>query len=198
MDRIRAWDRADEGEYRNLALVSHGVLADVPLHDVWRVFLPDRGLPCSMIAVRRTATALIKDGSIGVGVKALFSLRRAAGKLFGWDRLPVRSTVTDIRSRVPREVLNASLVPPGTQDGPFSVVFVTEREALSEVRNVTVEAFLVWALRELPTGHDLWWAIHVRPVSRWTRPYLTLIAPFRRFIVYPSILQRFHEEWGRS
>ena len=89
-----------------------------------------------------------------------------------------------------------SLVEPGTLDGPFAVLYVHETEAVSEIRNSTVHAFLVWAVRVVPGGHELLWAIHVLPVSRWSRPYLALIEPFRRWIVYPSLLSRFREEWS--
>ncbi|AGP39930.1 hypothetical protein BE04_16170 [Sorangium cellulosum] len=33
------------------------------------------------------------------------------------------------------------------------------------------------------------------PVSRWTSAYMALIEPFRRFIVYPSILRQLREAW---
>ena len=39
---------------------------------------------------------------------------------------------------------------------------------------------------------------HVRPVNAWTRLYLALINPFRRWIVYPSLLRQYHEAWKRS
>ena len=43
-----------------------------------------------------------------------------------------------------------------------------------------------------------YWAIHVLPVSGWTKPYLALIDPFRRGLVYPSLLRRFREAWCRE
>ena len=97
--------------------------------------------------------------------------------------------------RVPPEVLAESLVEPGSKDGPFRVVYVTKGEALSEIRNATVQAYLVWALKPAPHGCRLFFAIHVKPVGRWTRPYLALIAPFRRFVVYPQLLRRLHAAW---
>ena len=91
-----------------------------------------------------------------------------------------------------------STVEPGTLDGPFAVLYVHSAEAVSEIRNATVHAFLVWALEPAPDGYQLFWAIHVLPVSVWTKPYLALIDPFRRWLVYPSLLRRIHEAWSRE
>ena len=68
-------------------------------------------------------------------------------------------------------------------------------EAVSEVRNATVHGVLVWALEPTSTGYQLLWAIHVLPVGIWTKPYLALIDPFRRWLVYPALLRRIHETW---
>jgi hypothetical protein len=45
------------------------------------------------------------------------------------------------------------------------------------------------------SGYRLYWAIYVRNVSRFTPVYMTLIEPFRRFVVYPSILRRLRGAW---
>jgi hypothetical protein len=91
-----------------------------------------------------------------------------------------------------------SIVEPGTPDGPFAVVYVHAMEAVSEIRNATVHGFLVWALEPAPSGYQLFWAIHVLPVSAWTRPYLAAIDPFRRWLVYPALLRSIHESWARE
>ncbi len=91
-----------------------------------------------------------------------------------------------------------SIVEPGTFDRPFAILYVHTTEAVSEIRNATVHAFLVWALEPAPDGYKLLWAIHVLPVSVWTKPYLALIDPFRRWLVYPSLLRRIHEAWCRE
>lgn len=190
------WGRATEAEYRKLPLLAQELLADVPVHDVWRVFLPSSDRPCSMDEVRRTARGLVRDGSIGRIVPALFGLRRWMGTLMRWDRATAGQGRKGSRTqRVPPAVLAESLVQPGSMDGPFQVVYVLNDEALSEVKNLTVEAYLVCALRSVQGGCELLWAIHVLPVGRWTRPYLALIAPFRRLIVYPVLLRAMHAAW---
>jgi len=90
------------------------------------------------------------------------------------------------------------MVDPGTRDGPFTVLYVHAMEAVSEIRNATVHGFLVWALEPTPDGYQLLWAIHVLPVSVWTKLYLALINPFRRWLVYPALLRRIHESWTQA
>ena len=91
-----------------------------------------------------------------------------------------------------------SQVPPGARDGPFRVLYVFGDEALSELRNATVHAFLALALRRRPEGYTLYLAVYVKPVTRLTPLYMTLIDPFRRFIVYPAIGRRIQDAWSRA
>ena len=102
------------------------------------------------------------------------------------------------RTRLTEADRQQSIVEPGTLDGPFAVLYVHTTEAVSEIRNATVHAFLVWALEPAPDGYQLFWAIHILPVSIWTKPYLALIEPFRRWLVYPALLRRMHEAWSRQ
>ena len=91
----------------------------------------------------------------------------------------------------------ASLVPPGSKDGPFDVVYVFPNETLSEIINATVHAFLAQTLTRTSTGYRLYWAIYVRPGGWITPAYMALIDPFRRWIVYPQILDKVRDRWIR-
>jgi hypothetical protein len=44
-------------------------------------------------------------------------------------------------------------------------------------------------------GYRLYWAVYVLPVSWITRPYLLLIEPFRRFLLYPAMARRIRRAW---
>jgi hypothetical protein len=88
-----------------------------------------------------------------------------------------------------------SEVAPGTRDGPFRLVYQFPGEALSEIRNATVQGYVCVALAPIETGYRLYWAVYVRPVSWITRPYLLMIEPFRRFILYPALLRRIRRAW---
>jgi len=88
-----------------------------------------------------------------------------------------------------------SLVESGTADGPFTILYVHAREAVSDIRNTTVHAFSVLALERFPSGYRLFWAIHVAPVGRLTTFYMALIDPFRRLLIYPALLRHLHRAW---
>jgi len=78
------------------------------------------------------------------------------------------------------------------------VFYVFGDEALSELRNATVHAFLAFALRRRPEGYVLYLAVYVKPVTRLTPLYMALIDPFRRFIMYPAIGRRIQDAWSRA
>lgn len=88
-----------------------------------------------------------------------------------------------------------SEIAPGTPDGSFRIVYQFPGEALSEIRNDTVQGYVCVALRTIATGYRLYWAVYVRPVSWFSRPYLLAIEPFRRFILYPAMFRRIRRAW---
>ena len=192
------WSRITEDDYATLDLRAHEILVDAPVHDVWRVFLPGGPKTCTMEDIRTVAAAARESHRAVKPVRILFAIRGFLGRVFRWDRAPEASESRSYRTRLTDTDRAASLVPPGTKDGPFEVLYVHETEAVSEIQNATVHAFLVWAVRPTKDGYYLFWAVHVRPVNAWTRLYLALINPFRRWIVYPSLLRQYHEAWKRS
>lgn len=195
---MHPWSQATIADYHRLPLRAHSYLSDVPIYDVWQVELPGIERSCTMLDVRATIRAMATDFPPGFAVRSLFALRRLLGSLFRWDSPRERSFEWSWRRKLAADDIDASIVPTGTLDGPFSVLYVHTTEAVSEIRNRTVHGFLVLAIEPAPGGHTLYFAIHVLPVSAWTRPYLALIKPFRRWIVYPSLLRRLHEVWSRG
>jgi hypothetical protein len=183
-------------EYEGIDLRAHALLANVPLHDVWRVDLPGSGAERSVLDLR----ALVSLGNLveaNAAARFLFRLRAWLGRAFGWDREPPqpRSSFLERLSPADRE---ASLVAPGTAEGPFRVLFVSRQEAISEIRNSTVHGFSVFALVGNAPGYRLYWAIYVRPVGPITSWYMRLIDPFRRAIIYPAALRYIQRAWARE
>jgi hypothetical protein len=199
--RVRAWSRARPSDYRQIKLRAHELLADVYLHDVWQVELPGGG-PNRTIADVRSLMSLNMLAQMNPVVRALLSLRRLLGRVFRWDsarRLPKAKSFLE---SLPEGDQMRSLVKPGTADGPFTILYVDSHEAIGEIRNATVHGFSVLALEPHPSGYRLFWAIYVAPVG-WVTPfYMTLIDPFRRFLIYPAILRHLRRAWvaaqGRS
>ena len=146
----------------------------------------------------RSVLQASRSQPLSLPVRALFALRWSLGRLLRWDGPASEPEEWSFRTRLTDADRELSSVEPGTPDGPFSVLYVHPAEAVSEIRNATVHAFLVWALEPTSDGYQLFWAIHVLPVSVWTKPYMALIDPFRHFLVYPSLLRRIHEAWSRE
>lgn len=191
---MKAWGQEDPARYRALPLHAHDLLEHVPLHDVWHVELPggDAGLT---LADLRALMSWDQMGNLNPVVRALFELRRALGRWFRWDENPRDASMPSWLDRVPQQLRERSLLPPGTSEGPFRLLYALESESVSEARNATVHAFSVMALEKVTGGYRAVWAIYVAPVSRWTAWYMALIDPFRHWIVYPAVLKRAHRAW---
>jgi hypothetical protein len=188
--------RIDVAEWNALDLEAHDLLKDVPLQDVSAIDLPGGGTGRSLEDLRQLLD-FEGAGSGGAVVRSLFALRGALGRLFGWDREPPAEAerADSDASRIGDALRQRSLRPPGTRDGPFELLYQLETEMLSEARNATVHAFSCMVLREVEGGHRFYWGVYVAPVSRFTPLYMAAIEPFRRFIVYPSLLRRLRGRW---
>ena len=182
--------RVTPDEYLALDLRAHDLMRGVPLHDVSVVDLPGGGVGRTVGEVR----ALMAAARPSRSVAALMALRCAIGRVLRWDTVEA-STTDSFVSSIPEQVRVASEVAPGTQAGMFRVLYQFPREALSEIRNATVHAFLCIALVPTPSGYRFYWAVYVRPTSWLTPWYLAAIEPFRRLLVYPAMLRRLRTAW---
>lgn len=184
-------------EYGRLDLRAHSLLAGVPLHDVWAVDLSGRR-PGRTVLELRALLAAANLRAANPAVNVLFGLRGWLGRVFGWDREPAQASAASFLHRLSAADRASSLVAPGTAEGPFQVLFVSPREAISEIQNATVHAFSVLALLERPSGYRLYWGIYVQPVGRITSWYMWLIDPFRRVLIYPAVLRYIRAAWSRG
>jgi len=185
--------RIDPREFRACPLRVHALLHDVPLEDVWAIRLPGGGagrtvqdLRAVMVAGRAAAPA---------GVHGLFRLRGRIGALFGWDQQRPAWNAESFADRLTPADRAASLATPGTPDGPFNLLYRFDDEQLSELRNATVHAFASLSIRPTPGGYLAYLGVFVQPVHRFTRLYMTAIAPFRRLVVYPAIIRQMQSAW---
>jgi Protein of unknown function (DUF2867). len=182
--------RISAEEFLALDLEAHALLADVPLRDVSAIDLPDGG------EARTVADVLLRMESARahppLAVRVLVGLRRSIGRLFGWDG---ESVEPSFASRLSDDQRRRSLCRPGTRSGPLRLLYQFPNEVVGEARNATVHAFSCMALRVQPSGYRLYWAIYVESISAFTPIYMTLIEPFRRFVVYPAILREIRASW---
>jgi Protein of unknown function (DUF2867) len=189
--------RVKPADFQKLKLRCHALLSDVPLHDVWAIPLSGGGPGRSI----RDARAILfgeRRPRTNVAVRGLFALRSALGRAFGWDDERHDPPGMSYVRRLAEADRSQSQVPPGTREGPFRVLYVLVDEALSELRNATVHAFLALALTPSPGGYMLYLAIYVKPVSSFSTLYMALIDPFRRLVVYPALGRHAQQRWSRT
>jgi hypothetical protein len=90
------------------------------------------------------------------------------------------------------------LAPAGTRDGLFRVVYRFENEQLLELINRTAHAAVLNALVETADGYRFYFGVYVRSVGRFTPIYMALIDPFRKLVVYPSLLRTVRVSWNQT
>src|SRR5512132_2629358 len=136
-------------EFERLPLRVHTFLAGVPLHDVWSVDLPRWREGVTLDDFLRTASNGKLD-TCGCSKSSLFTrsplvrmlldIRFFVGRFFGWDREPAATAWQTFATRLTDTDHLRSLVPAGTRDGFFRVVYRFENEQLVELINRTAHA----------------------------------------------------------
>ena len=186
-------------EFERLLLRVHSFLADVPLHDVWAIDLPHTRPGITLDEFSRTAGAgahPFKDSGVTL---ALVKLRLFLGRLFGWDREPPANAWESFATRLTAADRAKSLAPAGKREGlVFRVVYRFENEQLLELINRTAHAAALSALVETADAYRFYFGVYVQSVSRFTPVYMALIDPFRKLIVYPSLLRSVRANWNQA
>ena len=129
--------------------------------------------------------------------RALVKIRLVVGRLLGWDREPAATAWESFATRMTTDDRAKSLTPAGTREGHFRVVYRFENEQLLELINRTAHAAALSALVETANAYRFYFAVYVRRVSRFTQVYMAMIDPFRRLIVYPSLLRSVLASWNQ-
>jgi hypothetical protein len=168
----------------------------VPLHDVWAVDLPRVRSGITLDEFMRAAGGLpFTPSSV---VRALLSIRFFGGRLLRWDREPRAAVRETFATRLTSADVSKSLAPAGMREGPFRMVYRFENEQLLELSNRTAHAAALSALVDTTRAYRFYFGVYVRSVGRLTPVYMTLIDPFRKLIVYPSLLRSVRTTWNRA
>jgi hypothetical protein len=183
-------------EFERLPLRVHDFLAGVPLHDVWAIDLPRARSGITLDEFLRTASAC--PFTFPPLVRALLNIRLSVGRLLGWDREPAATSWESFATRMTTADRSRSLAPVGTREGLFRVVYRFENEQLLELINRTAHAAALSALVETATTYRFYFGVYVRGVSRFTPIYMALIDPFRKLVVYPSLLRTIRAKWNKT
>ena len=183
-------------EFERLPLRVHDFLAGVPLHDVWAVDLPRTRPAITLDEFQRTARA--RRFTLSPVTHALLNIRLFIGRLLGWDREPAATTWEAFATRLTTADRSKSLAPAGTREGLFRVVYRFENEQLLELINRTAHAAALSALVETPNAYRFYFGVYVRSVGPFTPIYMALIDPFRKLVVYPSLLRSVRASWNQT
>ena len=183
-------------EFERLPLRVHAFLAGVPLHDVWAVDLPRIRPGITLNEFLRTASA--RPCRLSLAARTLLSIRLFIGRLLGWDREPTATAWETFAKRLTTVDHSKSLAVAGMQEGLFRVVYRFENEQLLEVINRTAHAAALSALVEMANTYRFYFGVYVCNVSRFTPIYMTLIDPFRKVVVYPSLLRSVRASWNEA
>ena len=187
-------------EFERLPLRVHRFLAGVPLHDVWAVDLPSPRAGITLDEFLRAANERLFTPT--PVVQRLLDLRLLIGRLFGWDSpRPSTQAAPTFADRLSDADRARSLTPAGVREGPnglFRVVYRFENEKLVELINRTVHAAALSALVETANSYRFYFAVYVRSVGRLTPFYMPAIDPFRKLIIYPSLLRSVRSNWDRT
>jgi hypothetical protein len=182
-------------EFARLPLRVHAFLAGVPLHDVWAVQLPRTRSGITLDEFLRTASG--RPFTLSPVARVLLNIRLFVGRLLGWDREPATARET-FTTRLTTADRSKSLAPAGTREGLFRVVYRFENEQLLELINRTAHAAVLSALVETAYDYRFYFGVYVRSVGCFTPVYMTLIDPFRKLVVYPSLLRAVRATWNQT
>jgi len=183
-------------EFEGLPLRVHDFLVGVPLHDVWAIDLPRTRSGITLDEFLRTASACLCQPS--TTMRLLVNIRLFVSRLLGWDREPPGTAWETFAARLTTADRLRSLAPAGTREGFFRVVYRFENEQLLELINRTAHAAALSALVEKEHAYRFYFGVYVRSVSRFTRLYMALIDPFRKLVVYPSLLRSVRSTWNQA
>jgi hypothetical protein len=176
----------------------HSFLSGVTMHDVWVVDLPAVSGKVTLQEFRQRTKSRDLAARISWPARALFGLRFFLGRIFGWDKEPRRNKPEYFVERLTAEDRERSIVPAGTLESFFRMVYSFENEILLEIMNRTAHAALLSALAETPQGYRFYFAVYVCELGWVTRAYMALIDPFRRWLVYPAILKQVRRNWEKA
>jgi len=188
--------RISTQEFERVPLRVHDFLAGVPLHDVWAVDLPRPRSGITLDEFLRAARE--RPFRPSPVVRALLGIRFFVGRFLGWDREPDASARETFATRLTTVDRSKSRALAGAPAGLFRYVYRFENEQLLEVINRTVHGAALTALVETTNAYRFYFGVYVRSVGRLTPVYMALIDPFRKAIIYPSLLRSVRATWNET
>lgn len=125
--------------------------------------------------------------------RKLFELREFLGRLLGWDdeKSTPKISPDSYFWKMSDEERQRCVREPGRQEGPALILWNDRHSVCLEVLNATCQAFAVGYI-ENRSAHLSVFVIETR---WWSKYYLALIEPFRKYIVYPAMVKWVSRVW---
>ena len=128
--------------------------------------------------------------------RLLFVLRDGLGKLFGWDSEERQSSIhpQSFYWKMTDEERSRCKLSPGGKEGPALILWNDDYSLCLEVLNETCQAFAVGFVRDRKAHLS----VFVIETKWWSKYYLALIEPFRKYIVYPAGVRWLEQLWAKN
>jgi hypothetical protein len=172
------------------------IAPDFRLEDAWA--LPVYGGAGDFGALLEVMTSRELASGASPATRLLFWIRWLLGRWFGWDDgaqrpIPGEACQTSLAGRLPADLRGTAA---GMRAGSFSPLYRTDTEYAAEISNQTVHGVmhLTWVDRG-QGRYQGQLAVYVKPRGWLGQRYMTLITPFRRWIVYPALLRQIERAW---
>ena len=167
----------------------HELTRDFRIEDVWA--LPTTGGPDDFPRlVQGFASADPSQGS-SRAARMLWVIRWKIGELLGWDDpdTGLGSRVPTLRDRLPVDLRDAASGP-DFDALPFTSLYLLDDEWAAEIANRTMHGVLhLGWIPDHMGGYRGQMAVLVKPNGRFGTAYMAAIRPFRRLIVYPTLMR---------
>ncbi|GAC1664378.1 MAG: hypothetical protein PVS2B1_23550 [Candidatus Dormibacteraceae bacterium] len=173
------------------------IAPDFAVEDVWA--LPVDGGADDFETLIKVMSSMDPTNRGSMATRVLFRIRWRLGSWFGWDdesaKLPIPGKQeASLADRLPVDLRNTAA---GLRFGPFAPLYRTEDEFAAEISNQTVHAVMHLGWVDQGGGrYQGQMAIYVKPRGRFGKEYMAIIAPFRHWVVYPSLMRQIERAWN--
>ena len=172
----------------------HELTRDFRLEDVWD--LPGTGGSDDFPRLVEGFASADPSQSSSRAIRTLFAIRWRIGELLGWDGpgAGLGSRVPTLRDRMPADLRDAR-IRPRLQALPFTSLYLIDDEFAAEIANRTMHGLMhIGRVRDATGGFRVQMAVLVKPNGLLGTGYMAAITPFRRLIVYPTMLREIERE----
>ena len=173
------------------------IAPDFTVEDVWA--LPVHGGAEDFQTLIKVMSSINPTNRGSLATRVLFRIRWRLGRWFGWDdasgKLPIPGKQqASLADRLPQDLRNTAA---RLRFGPFAPLYRTDDEFAAEISNQTVHAVMHLGWVDHGGGrYQGQMAIYVKPRGRFGKEYMAIIAPFRHWVVYPSLMRQIEHAWN--